>query len=231
MENLAADPALTLWYRQPAEKWVEALPIGNGRLGAMIFGGTDEHIQFNGGNSLDRATSRVSPRGAVEYLPVLRRLLAEGKQKEAEQLATEKFMSIPLRLKAYQPFGDVWLLFPGHTNVTHYRRELDLDSAVAKVSYEAGGVRFERKMFSSYPDQVIVGHITANKPGSISFQAKLNGAHESCRTVADEKNELTLSGEVQPDGVRHSARLRLINKGGRILPSKTHSRLKAQIRF
>src|SRR5580765_6229141 len=115
--------ALCLWYSQPAEKWTEALPIGNGRMGAMVFGGTaSERIQFNE-DTLWRGKPHDYVRaGAGEQLGEIRRLLTEGKTKEAEKLAKEKFLSDPVRQLPYQPFGDLRLHFPGHENATNYRR-------------------------------------------------------------------------------------------------------------
>ena len=110
-----ADQDLKLWYDKPATIWEEALPIGNGRLGAMIYGGTGkDHIQFNEETLWTGEPHDYSNEGASGYLEKIRELIWQGKQKEAEALAMEKFMSVPLRQKAYQPFGDVWLTFPGH---------------------------------------------------------------------------------------------------------------------
>src|SRR4029077_252918 len=101
--------------------------------------------------------------GAAKFLPAIRQLLADGKQREAESLASREFMSVPLRQESYQPFGDLRLQFPLQTNVTNYRRELDLDSAVTKSSSRHGKVRYERQAFPSPPDQVIVWRVIADK--------------------------------------------------------------------
>ena len=119
----AAESDWLLWYDRPAEKWTEALPVGNGRLGAMVFGGTDEErIQFNEDTLWTGGPRDYTHPDASEYLPVIRKLLFEGKQKEAEALAMERFMSVPLRQFAYQPFGDLRLHFPGHDRPAAYRR-------------------------------------------------------------------------------------------------------------
>jgi alpha-L-fucosidase 2 len=213
---LASDHALTLWYTQPATKWVEALPIGNGRLGAMIFGGiTSEHLQFNEDTLWTGQPHEYQHDGAVKVLPTLRSLLAEGKQKEAEDLAMKDFMSVPLHQKAYQPFADVRLLFPSHTNATDYRRELDLDSAVAKVSYRCDGIAYKRIFFASNPDQIIAWQISADKPGSVSFTVKLDSPHKSARTEIRAKDQLALFGQVEEGGVKFESRLRVIAKGGK----------------
>jgi alpha-L-fucosidase 2 len=189
----ASDPALTLWYKQPAQKWVEALPIGNGRLGGMIFGGvTNEHLQFNENTLWTGHPHEYQHEGAAKFLPQIRQLLWEGKQKEAEDLAMRELMSVPVRQKAYQPFGDVGLSFPEHTNASNYRRELDLDSAVAKVSYEAGGVNYEREIFASHPDQVIVWRVVANKPGKLNFAVNFTSPHKLKATVIRKPDLLIL---------------------------------------
>ena len=106
--------SLTLWYPAPARQWIEALPVGNGRLGAMVFGGVaDERLQFNEGTVWTGAPHAYEHPGAFEVLGTLRSLLLAGKQKEAEALAMERFMSVPVRQQAYQAFGDLHLAFPG----------------------------------------------------------------------------------------------------------------------
>ncbi|MGB2819580.1 MAG: glycoside hydrolase family 95 protein, partial [Phycisphaerae bacterium] len=141
------DHPLTLWYTRPAKVWTEALAVGNGRLGAMVFGGVaDERLQFNEDTLWTGAPHEYQHEGAAEHLPTLRRLLVEGKQREAHALGMKHFMSVPLRQMAYQPFGDLLLHFDGHDKPNEYRRDLDLDSAVASVSYKVGGVTFRREV-------------------------------------------------------------------------------------
>src|SRR5882724_11015820 len=211
----ASDPSLTFWYKQPAQKWVEALPIGNGRFGGMIFGGiTNEHLQFNENTLWTGNPHEYQHEGAAKFLPQIRQLLFDGKQKQAEDLAMKEFMSVPLHQKAYQPFGDVHLLFPDHTNAINYRRELDLDSAVAKVSYQAGGVTFRREVIASYPGQIIAWRISADKSGKVNFTAKLDSPHRSAQTARRGKDQLALFGQVENGGVKFEARLRIIAKGG-----------------
>ena len=222
---------LVSWYRQPADKWTEALPIGNGRLGAMIFGYVDEeHVQFNEDTLWTGKPHEYQHEGAVKFLPQIRQLLqemrafeAEGKQKEArdkqkeaEDLAGKEFMSEPLRQMAYQPFGDLRLKFPGHTAAADYRRELDMDSAVAKVRYKAGGVTFERQAFASNPDQVIVVHISADKPGSLTFTATLDTLHKTSQVRKAGDDQLALLGQVEEGGLKFEARLRAIAEGGKV---------------
>ncbi|HOA53007.1 MAG TPA: glycoside hydrolase family 95 protein, partial [Thermogutta sp.] len=136
----ASNP-LVLWYNSPAEKWTEAVPIGNGRLGAMVFGKTDcERIQINEDTVWAGSPHDYSHPGAAKYLPEIRRLLFEGKQEEATALAMEHFMSVPLRQMPYQPCCDLYLDFGENAKVSSYRRELDLSSATAITSYQVDGV-------------------------------------------------------------------------------------------
>src|SRR6266496_2426845 len=128
--------ASELWYAQPAAKWEEALPIGSGRMGAMVFGGTaDERIQFNEDTLWTGKPHDYVRAGAGDHLAEIQKLVFDGNEKDAAKLAKETFLSDPVRQKAYQPFGDLRLQFPGHDSVKDYRRALDLDSAVATVNY------------------------------------------------------------------------------------------------
>src|SRR5512133_2286828 len=129
--NAQISTDLKLWYKKPAAVWEEALPIGNGRLGAMIFGAPAvDRIQFNEETLWAGEPHDYSHSGAYRYLAEIRTLLWQGKQKEAEDLALKQFMSVPIRQQKYQPFGDLWLSFPGHKTVENYRRELDLSTAI-----------------------------------------------------------------------------------------------------
>ena len=220
----ALDATLHLWYRQPAQVWTEALPVGNGGLGAMVFGGVEqERLQVNEDTLWTGEPHEYQHPGAVEVLPELRRLLGEGRQKEAETLAMERFMSIPLRQMMYQPFCDVYLDFaPATGEVAEYRRELDLDRAVASVSYRADGVRYTRETFSSHPDQVLVERLRADQPGRISFKVRLTSPHASAVTIASGRDQLALDGRVGERGTRFAARLKVTLDGGRIRAEGDH---------
>lgn len=124
-----------LCYKRPAAAWTEALPVGSGRMGAMVFGGVAcERIQFNESTVWSGAPHSYAHAGAAGFLPDIRKLLFDGKQREAEDVAGREFMSIPLRQMAYQPCGDLYIDFPGHAAVADYRRMLDFDTALAEVS-------------------------------------------------------------------------------------------------
>jgi alpha-L-fucosidase 2 len=210
-------PSTTLWYTRPATSWPEALPLGNGRLGAMVFGGlAEERLQVNEDSLWTGSPHEYQHEGAAKHLPELRRLLAEGKQKEAEALATKEFMSLPLNQEAYQPCGDVLIALPGHDKATAYRRELDLDSAVARVRYESGGTVFTRETFSSHPDQVIVQRLTAGAPGRIDGVVRLASPHGSSSLRSSGAGDLALVWRVKEGGLRFALQVRVIAKSGTV---------------
>jgi alpha-L-fucosidase 2 len=215
--SAAENQANKLWYAQPADKWTDALPIGNGRMGAMVFGGIfDERIQFNEDTLWKGRPHDYVRAGAGEHLAKIRRLLAEGKTKEATALAKTNFLSDPVRQKAYQPFGDLRLHFAGMENVTDYRRELDLDSAIATTTFQVGEVTFKRESFASFPDRVIVLHVTADKPGQINFTLKLDSPHAVSQTRAIAADTLALTGQVEEGGLKFESRVRVVSDGGSI---------------
>jgi len=217
---------LTLWYRQPAANWVEALPIGNGSMGAMVFGQpAKEHLEVNedtvwAGGPEDY----INPKASPEVLNNVRQLLLDGKQREAEQAAWD-LMSEPLRQMAYQPFGDLFIEFPGHENVGDYRRQLDLDSAVVSVTYKHDGVTYRREIFASHPDHAIVVRLTADKPGAVSFRASLTSPHADIATQKIDAKTLAIRGRVAdfdykrikqviPGRLKLEARLRVVAASG-----------------
>jgi alpha-L-fucosidase 2 len=212
---------LSLWYRQPAATWVEALAVGNGRIGAMVFGGINhERLQLNedtlwAGGPYDP----VNPQ-AREALPDVRRLVFEGKYSEAAQLISTKVMSKPLRQMPYQTAGDLILTFPEASSVQDYRRDLNLDKAVAGVQYSNHGTRFSRQIFASPVDQVIVVRLTADKKGSISFSAGLQSPQKtSVETEAG--NTLVMRGvngssQGIQGALKFQVRVRVLADGGTI---------------
>ncbi len=225
----AAAPAgnLTLWYQQPAWEWVHALPIGNGRLGGMVYGGiTEEVVQLNedtvwAGGPYDAA----NPEG-LEAMREGRRLIFAGKSGEAATLLHDKGNGRPNRGLQYQMLGRLVLTFPvTDTTVTGYQRTLDLDTAVARTTYTVSGVTYTREVFASAPDQVLVMRLTADKPGAINFSAKLDTKLNQSRLSAD-GDALTLdamSTEAQgiPGQVKTHTRLTARNDGGTVNVSNT----------
>jgi alpha-L-fucosidase 2 len=169
------DNPLTLWYRQPAKNWTEALPVGNGRLGAMVFGGVGrERLQLNEDTLWAGGPYDPDNTNALGALPEVRKLIFAGQYAVAQTLAGEKMMARPLKQMPYETVGNLFLEFPTPATVENYRRELNLDTAVASVSYTVNGVMFKREVFSSPVDQVIVVRLTADQPGRISFTAGMN---------------------------------------------------------
>ncbi|MBL7133661.1 MAG: glycoside hydrolase family 95 protein [Phycisphaerae bacterium] len=202
---------LTLWYDRPAAIWDEALPVGNGSMGAMVFGGAPvERIQFNEDTLWTGQPHDYSHPGAAEHLPEIRKLLFEGKQREATTLAAQTFMSVPLRQMAYQPFGDIELTFPGHDKPTEYRRQLDISQAVASVRYETGGVAYAREVFASHPDKAIIVHVKADKPGKLDFTANLKCPHKNAAVSALGATGLALRGQLPKPRSTLSFEARLI---------------------
>jgi alpha-L-fucosidase 2 len=209
---------LSLWYDRPAHEWVEALPIGNGRLGAMVFGGTaNERIQFNEATVWDGEPHDYNHDGASAVLDSLRALLFAGKQKQADSLASARFMSIPLRQRPYQAFGDLHLAFAGvDTNaITDYRRELDLDRAVATTRFRADGTTYTREVFASYPAGVIVVRLSADRPGRVNVAAVPTSAHAGAQRRAVDANTIAMTGGVANGAIRFEARLVTRAEGGR----------------
>ncbi len=183
-----------LWYDKPAATWTEALPLGNGRLGAMVFGNPSvEQIQLNEETIwAGRPNNNANP-DALKSLPKVRELVFAGKYLEAQTLATEKVMANTNSGMPYQTFGDLRIAFPGHTRYTDYYRELSLDSARALVSYKVDGVHFRREMITSFPDQVVMIKLSADAAKKITFNAFFTSPHQDV-VVDTENNCVTLSG-------------------------------------
>ena len=204
---------LRLWYTKPAKKWTEALPIGNGRLGAMIFGGVEnDRIQFNEETLWNGAPNDYAHQGAYQYLGQIRQLLFDGKQKEAEDLAMAEFMSVPLKQRTYQAFGDLNLHFSDQAPYTHYYRELNLKNALCRVSYQSHGVNFTREYLSSNPDQVIAIRLTADRAKALNFSLEMDALHETKTTIAN-ANSLTLNVQVKDGALRGVATLKVVSDG------------------
>lgn len=211
---------LSLWYDEPAgAEWERALPVGNGRLGAMVYGNpSQERIQLNENTVWAGSPYRNDSPAAREALPEVRELIFEGKHAEAQDLAGETFFSGPHGMP-YQTVGDLILSFPGHENVQEYYRDLNLKSAVATTKYSVNGVEYTRKVFSSAHDQVTVMKLSASQPGSITFSASMESPQQSA--VTTQSNELILSGttgdhEGIPGKIRFQSITDIETKGGSV---------------
>ncbi len=229
-----AAAATTMWYAQPASKWIEALPVGNGRLGAMVFGGTaSDRINLNEQTIWTGGPYDPSRSGGPAALPEIRRLVFAGKECDAEALFNKTMMGKPVDQMKYQPLGDLLLEFPkDHKSATAYCRDLDLTTGVASVTYQSGGTEFRREVFASAPHQVVVVRISANKPGSVTVAAKLAGipntkepGDESFTTEVTPEGELVLRGKTGSmagiEGrVRYEGRARVLAEGGKRVVSK-----------
>jgi alpha-L-fucosidase 2 len=235
------DNALSLWYRQPAAdrpptphltgraasaEWVRALPVGNGRLGAMVFGGViHERLQLNEDTLwAGRPYDPVNP-NAKAAIPEVRRLLAERQYPEAAALASKSVMAKPLAQMPYQTLGDLEVTFDAIDVVERYRRDLDLSTATAHVAYTAGQTTFDREVFASAPDQVIVLHLTASRPGQISFEARLSTPQRATieatpdgdlvmRGVNGDGRGATADGKPMTGALRFESRVRIVPRGG-----------------
>jgi len=218
----AADgnPAV-LWYDHPAQQWTEALPIGNGRIGAMVFGGTSqERLQLNEGTLWAGGPyDPVNPDAKVA-LPEVRQLVFDGKYREAARLLSAKVMAKPLSEMPYQTVGNLTLSFPATTNVDGYRRELNLDTATVTVNYTTEGVHYTREVFASAPDNVIVVRLTADQPAKISFTAAMNTPMKA--TVTTDGNDTLVMDGVGGDSagikgqLKYQARVKIIARGGKV---------------
>jgi alpha-L-fucosidase 2 len=208
-----------LWYDKPAAKWVEALPVGNGRLGAMVFGGVAlDRLQLNEGTLWAGGPyDPVNPE-AKAALPQVRQLINAGSYPEAARLISAKVMARPLGQMPYQTVGDLLLTIPGTAQPETYRRDLDLDTATAMVRYTIDGVLYTREVFASAPDNVIVARLAADKPGRIAFVAGMSTPMNA--TVETEGNDMLVmrgmggaSGGI-PGQLKYQARVKVLPKGG-----------------
>ncbi|MBB3209879.1 alpha-L-fucosidase 2 [Rhodopirellula rubra] len=179
IDEQSFDPTSILWYQQPAGVWEEALPVGNGRLGAMVFGGNaEERIQLNEETYWTGGPYSSVVKGGAEFLPEIQRLIFNGKPLEAHKLFGRHMMGYPVEQMKYQSLANLHLFFEDE-EVTDYQRWLDLETSTSSVQYKAHGVTFRRDVLSSTPDQVIVVRLTADQPGQISFRAQLRGVRNS----------------------------------------------------
>ena len=223
----AAD--LSLRFDAAAEKFTESLPLGNGRLGAMVFGGVgEERIVLNESSMWSGSKQDADRPDAAQHLPEIRRLLLEGKNAEAERLVYKNFTcrgpgsargrGKDAQYGSYQILGNLRLKFAaGAEGARGSRRELNLADAVARVEYEQGGTNYRREIFVSAPDEAIIVRLTADKPGALTFDAALDRP-ERATVEADGPQGLLMSGQLSDGkgggGVKYAARLRVINRGG-----------------
>jgi len=226
-----AQSPLKLAYGKPAGQWTEALPLGNGRIGAMVFGGTeDERLQINESTLWGGGPHDYAAPDSNAHLDEIRSLIFAGKVADAEKLAASSMMGQPRMLMPYQPFCDLRLHFAGHGQATEYRRELDLNDATAETTYTVGSVTFRREAFISFPDQVLVVRITASEPGQLALTLAMDSPQTGTQVESTAENTLQLTGQIKPrpaspgnwtggwdqPGMRFAAVLKVLPEGGTV---------------
>lgn len=223
------DPSSLLWYTEAAKKWDEALPVGNGRLGAMVFGKNgEERIQLNEETYWSGGPYSTVVKGGYKVLPEIQKLVFEEKYLAAHNLFGRNLMGYPVEQMKYQPLGNLHLFFKNQDSVVNYKRWLNLEDGISGVSYSANGITYQREVFSSSPDQVIVVRITADKSNSISFTANLRGernqAHSNYGTDYFQMDPYGIDGLVitgkstdylgVAGKIRYEARVKAVPEGG-----------------
>jgi alpha-L-fucosidase 2 len=225
-----ASSPLSLWYTKPASAWNEALPIGNGRIGAMVFGAVgSERIQFNEATLWTGRPHDYTNPNARESLQEIRSLIFAEDVEAADKLA-DRMMGIPSQLQAYQPFCDLHLDFYSDTHVDGYRRSLDLDTAIASVKYSAGGSEFQREAFVSYPDQVFVLHLSGSEAARQTLRISLSTPHSHSKVRAISGASLLFTGQLmahtppegswiaawEGEGLQYAAQAQVVARGGAV---------------
>ncbi|MEP4078380.1 glycosyl hydrolase family 95 catalytic domain-containing protein [Haloferula sp.] len=222
-----------LWFNQAAEEWHDALPLGNGRLGAMVYGGVEsERLQINEDTLWSGGPHCYDNPEAHSHLAEVRKLLREGKYADAEDLA-QKMMGVPIHQAAYQPFGDLHLKFQHDGEASNYRRELDLGTAISTVTYQVGDTKFTRTTFASHPDQAIVVRLECSQANQINFDFSHTSQHP-IESLAGENGSLSVTGQIAPrtgkkasgsrgltsnweeNGTKFAAKAKLVADGGTV---------------
>lgn len=214
------DPNLVLTYDKPAANWNEALPIGNGRLGAMIFGNPEEeHLQLNEATLWGGGPHKYDNPEALTALPEIRRLVFAGEYAKAQDLENKRFMGVPIGQAPYQTFGDLYLKMNHPGAVSDYRRTLDINDAVAETTYSAGGVRYTRQIFASHPSDVIVIRLQATGHGNLSFSTRFASPQKSQTSAAGNMARIDgVSGDAvnEKGSVRFTGLTRVDASGGTV---------------
>ena len=232
-EELEADEAsLILWYDRPSEVWEDALPVGNGRIGAMVFGYTDtERIQLNDDSLWPADLGWDDPDGTPGDLARIRELLIEGRHREADEMMVEKFSRKDI-VRSHQTLGELYIEL-NHDNITDYRRELNLNDAVATVSYKTDGNLVTQRVYASHPHQVIVVELAFESEeglnGKIRMDRHEDRGYPTAVTVAEADDLLVMRGEVTQrggvidsrpapilEGVKFETCLQIRNQGGQV---------------
>ena len=183
IDQKSFSPSTFMWYTKAAAVWEEALPVGNGRLGAMVYGKPmDEIIQLNEDTYWSGGPYSTTVKAGYKVLPKIQKLVFDGELLQAHNLFGRNLMGYPVEQQKYQSLGNLHLQFTKEDTIINYKRWLNLENATTGVSYSMGGVTYQREIFSSAPDQVIAIRLTADKPGSIRFSASLRGARNQAHS-------------------------------------------------
>jgi len=215
---------LTLWYKQPANGWNEALPVGNGRLGAMVFGQTStEQIQLNEESLWSGVPVNDNNPEALKNLKQIQELILSDKLPEAVALAEKSMIGTPPRVRSYQTLGDLFLDF-GERDIKDYRRELDLQTGICRITYSSAGIIFTEEVLASAPDNLIAVHLTSSEKGGLNLKIKLQREKDASVKAID--NMLYMSGQIMdaddslsgPGGahMRFEAQLKALNRDGSV---------------
>jgi len=214
---------LKLWYNNPAGTvWENALPLGNGFQGAMVYGNVEKEIfQLNEATVWSGSPNRNDNPDAKQALGEIRNLIFQGEYKKAEKLINENIITKKSHGQMFQPVGNLELNFSDQHNFTDYYRELEIEKAVAKTTYKVNGITYTREAFTSFPDRVLVIKLSADKPGKLSFTANFTSQHKKQEIIVNGNNELSLSGttsdhEGVEGKVKFNALAKFKVKGGRI---------------
>ena len=231
--SVKSSSSLKLWYNKPSGKvWENALPIGNGRLGAMIYGNVEmETIQLNEHTLWSGSPNRNDNPLALDSLAAIRKLIFEGKQKQAEQLANKVIISKKSQGQMFEPAGELHLAFQDHENYSNYYRELNIEKAVSKTSYKVGDITYTREAVASFPDRVVVMHLTASKPNSISFTAFYSSVQPKVEGKTIQSKQITFAGTtIDHEGVKGMVRYKGIAEfktvGGSVASNDTSITIK-----
>jgi len=230
-KNERINSDLKLWYNQPAAKWIEALPVGNGRLGAMVFGGIEnERIQLNEESLWAGAQINNNNPGASEHLAEIQQLLLRGESRKARKLADKYLLGTPPRIRSYQTLGELNLYFDiDQRHALNYKRELDLSTGISSVSYKYGDATFSRKVFASAVDNIVVVRLSSDMKSQINFCVSLDREIDAITELIS-NNTLRMTGQIvdkdQPERgpfgkhMKFSSLLKVINEGGNVSSNK-----------
>jgi alpha-L-fucosidase 2 len=225
-ETENASNHLTLWYKQPAKVWDEALPIGNGRLGAMVFGNPLlEQIQINEESIWAGCPVNNNNPGSLSHLPEIQKALFENRFKDAWQLTNDNMLGTPPRIRSYQPLGDLHIDYGWKYQPENYRRSLDLKTGIATTEFTVEGKKFRQEVFSSVPDNILIVNIKALNGGSMDATFSLNREKDAMVTATND-GKLLLTGQINdaedslagPAGahMKFAGEIRLVQHGGQL---------------